>query len=141
MSATNMITPGQPIDMTCSMLFACGTVDIDATAVTLTTDQIYLGDGATIKNVPPAKAARGDDGTTPGASGTDGTDGSSAFDMTLTANRLMTGSGTNVIFISQGGAGGDGGNGVVGQNNMGNVPAVVPDAKAVVQQGPQVNMS
>ena len=58
LSAINMQTPDQPIELSCTMLFTCDTITVDAKSVSITADQVYLGDGATLRNVPPAKAAK-----------------------------------------------------------------------------------
>ena len=58
LSIINMRSPGQPITFNCKMLFTCGSVTVDATLVSLTADQVFLGEGATFRNVQPPKAAK-----------------------------------------------------------------------------------
>jgi hypothetical protein len=141
LSAINLLTPGQSIQMSCNMMFVCGTLTADSTDISITSESVFVSEGTTIQNIPPAKAARGADGVNNGDSGTGGQPGVAAFNMNLVANKQLRESGQNVIFISQGGAGGDGGNGKSGRSNLDQIPANPADAKAVVVNGPQVDSS
>ncbi len=135
LTAMNLQTPSQSIDLTCQMTFICGTVTIDGSAVSITTEQIFLDDSATIQNVAPPKAANGYDGVILGENGGHGDDGARAFDMSLTANSLMAESSATITFISQGGDGGNGGLGAKGRPS-GNVNSFnLNDAEAVTHHG------
>ena len=61
------------------------------------------------QNVPPAKGKNGNNGINPGDNGANGDHGTPGFSMTLTVNQMLRESGKKLNFISQGGAGGDGG--------------------------------
>ena len=139
LSATNLQTPGEPIHLTCGMMFVCGTLTADTTDLFVTTEKIYIGQGATIQNVPPPKAQNGADGVNPGDHGSDGAPGIPAFNMTLSANTLLRESGNKLIFISQGGAGGNGGNGKSGKSNLDKIPANPANGNEVYNRGPQVD--
>ena len=139
LSAINLKTPGEAIHLTCDMMFACGTLTADTSDFLITTDKIYLGQGATIQNVPPPKAASGADGVNPGDHGSDGAPGIPAFNLTLSANAVLRESGHKLIFISQGGAGGNGGNGKSGKSNLDKIPANPANGQEVYNRGPQVN--
>ncbi len=154
----DIIATGMGMTMTCNQVFVCGTVTAypGEGLVTLTTDSIYIGDGATIKNFAvdpryrkilmgfqqdPVKRLHcisvtdnGRDGWTAGADGEHGKDGTSGFNMTLTANRTLPGSSSSINFISRGNDGGNGGNGQPGLDNRHKIPTSVPtNAKEVVQ--------
>ena len=135
LSAMNLDTPGKPITLDCNLMFTCGTIVADTTDFKVTTDKVYIGQGATIQNVPPPKAKNGDNGKNPGDSGTDGAPGTPAFSMTLVANVMLRESGKKLILISQGGAGGDGGNGMSGKSNLDKIPANPANDKAVYDRG------
>jgi hypothetical protein len=139
LSAINLLTPGQPIQMSCSMLFACGTLTTDSSDISITSEAVFVSEGTTIQNVPPSKAARGTDGTGTGDSGTHGQPGIAAYNMNLVSNKQLRESGQNIIFISQGGAGGDGGNGKSGRSNLDQIPSDPADANEVVAKGLQVD--
>ena len=140
LSSINLKTPGESLTLSCSMMFTCGTLTADiADLLEVSADKVYIGQGATIQNVPPPKGQRGADGVNPGDSGTNGAPGTPAFSMTLTANSLLRESGKKLIFISQGGAGGNGGNGMGGRSNLDKIPANPANAQQVYQRGPQVD--
>ena len=139
LSAINLQTPDQPINLNCSMMFTCGTILADTTDFNINTDKIYVGQGATIQNVQPSKAKNGANGANRGDSGANGADGTPAFNMTLNANKMLRESGKKLMFISQGGAGGDGGSGQPGKNNLDKIPQIPPDAPSVVAQGPLIS--
>ena len=139
LSAINLKTPGKAISLSCNMMFTCGTLTADTTDFKITTDKVYIGQGATIQNVPPPKAKSGADGVNPGDDGSDGAPGAPAFSMTLTANAMLRESGRKLIFISQGGAGGNGGSGKSGKSNLDKIPANPANGKEVYDRGPQVD--
>jgi len=138
-SALNLATPGSPITLSCNLLFICEMVTVDSTSFTVTADSVYVGEGATIQNVPPIKAPNGADGVNPGDSGLSGDPGANAFSMVLEANKLLQGSADQIIFISQGGAGGNGGNGKIGASNLDKIPSSPANAQEVVSRGPQTD--
>merc|ERR1719288_84931 len=76
------------------------------------------------------------DGTTEGESGTNGEAGQNAPSLSISANKLMETSDTNVQYISNGADGGNGGNGHEGRNNMDQKPAA-PSVDDIVNQGSQ----
>ena len=39
----------------CDMVFTCGTIEVDTTDFKVKTDKIFIGEAATIQNVPPQK--------------------------------------------------------------------------------------
>ena len=100
-SALNLETPGQPITMSCNLLFFCEMVVVDTSSLTVVADSVHVGDGATLQNVPPVKGQNGADGVNPGDSGLNGAPGANAFNMVLEANRLLKSSANQLIFISQ----------------------------------------
>ena len=125
--------------MTCNLLFTCGEVIGDASEIVIETDGVYIGEGATIKNVVPAKAANGANGVAAGESGQDGRPGLGAFNMKITANKLLSNSAQNIIFITKGGEGGNGGNGVAGKYNMDVIPSEPTSAKEAYERGYYIN--
>ena len=102
LSAIDMISPNQPIDLNCSMVFICESLDIDSSEVQIFTEKIFLGSGSIIKNIPPPQAERGADGNSYGDDGKNGSPGIPAFNMKIVANSIIRGSNTKITFISQG---------------------------------------
>ena len=102
MSAINLKTPGEPISLSCNLLFFCEMVIVDTSKLEVSANSVYVGEAATIQNVPPQKSKSGADGTNPGDSGENGDPGVDAFNMVLEANKLLENSATDqLIFISQ----------------------------------------
>ena len=109
LSAMNLENPGQPISLTCDILFMCDTMVVDSTDFKIASDKVYIGETATVQNVAPAKGKNGNNGINPGDNGSNGEHGTPGFSMTLTVNQMLRESGKKLNFISQGGSGGDGG--------------------------------
>lgn len=101
MSALKLQTPGQPITLSCNLLFFCEMVVVDTSSLTVTADFVHVGNGATLQNVPPVKGLNGADGVNPGDSGLNGAPGANAFNMVLEAKELLKSSADQLIFISQ----------------------------------------
>ena len=55
LSVMPLKTPGQPISLDCNMLFMCTNIEVDTTDFKINTDKIFVGQAATIKNIPPQK--------------------------------------------------------------------------------------
>ena len=49
------LTSGKPISLMCDMVFTCGTIEVDTTDFKVKTDKIFIGEAATIQNIPPQK--------------------------------------------------------------------------------------
>ncbi len=141
LTVMNLQTPGQPLELSCQKTFICGTVTIDALSVSITTEDIFLDNAATIQNVVPPKAANGNDGVAPGENGSDGASGAKGFDISLTANSLLPGSSSSLTFMSQGGDGGNGGAGQTGSLSTNPKPANIyfTTPYEVQLHGPQVS--
>ena len=107
LSAMNLENPGQPISLTCDILFMCDTMVVDSTDFKIASDKVYIGETATVQNVPPLKGKNGNNGVNPGDYGSNGDHGTPGFSMTLTVNQMLRESGKKLNFISQGGLGGD----------------------------------
>ena len=101
MSVIDFVKPGQSISLSCNLLLACETITVDARRLNIKADSIYVGNGATIQNVPPQKAQKGTNGINPGDAGKSGARGAKAFDMNLEGNKLLQTSVDEIIFISQ----------------------------------------
>ena len=99
--ALNLETPDQPINLSCNLLFVCEVVVVDTSKLIVTADSVFIGEGATIQNVPPQKAQNGADGINPGDSGQKGAQGANAFNMVLEANKILDNSARQIVFISQ----------------------------------------
>ena len=137
LSVMNLITPGEDVTLNCNFTFVCDTIIVDTTIFKIHTDKIYVGPGATIKNVPPSKAENGKNAIHLGYHGSNGAPGTPAFNMILHANSLLRESDKELIFTSQGGEGGNGGNGMKGKSHLNEIPANPANAKAVYDQGIQ----
>ncbi len=57
-----VVAPGRSVTYECEKLFICGTITGDVSSLSLTTDSIFVGPGATIKNIQPQAASSGHSG-------------------------------------------------------------------------------
>ena len=62
LSKMNMDTSGKKLSWECEKLFICGTMKANAEEITITTDSIFVANGAGIKSIPPTAAANGQSG-------------------------------------------------------------------------------
>ena len=132
---STLIQPGQEVEVTCEVLFLCGSIVMDATEFRLTTNVIFVSSDAMIKTADKPKASSGRDGTRPGAAGDHGADGAAGGNLVITANEKLPGSADTLIFESKGGYGGDGGNGRTGEDKTGDVPTGPATARDVCEHG------
>ena len=102
LSAIELNTPNQEIELSCGMLFTCGTILVDATDFKIFSENIYIAHGSTIQNVELPVAPDGQDGANFGEDGHKGSTGYPAFDMTIEANSLIRGSDNSLTFTSKG---------------------------------------
>jgi len=127
-------------DISCSLLFICGN-SIISTDTMITTDGVYVAEGASFQNTEIGQAQNGADATVPGGDGGDGSPGVAAPNFGLTANYKLPASSGSILFTSKGGSGGNGGNGKDGQDRTGNIPAGPATAKEVTETGVQYDYS
>ena len=123
-------------DINCSLLFICGN-SIMSSGTTISTDGIFVADGASFQNTEIGKSDDGADATTAGENGGDGSPGAAAPNLSLTANYKLTNSAGKIVFTSKGGSGGNGGNGKEGADKTESIPSGPADAKAVTENGVQ----
>jgi len=123
-------------DVSCSLLFICGN-SIISSSTTISTDGVYVADGASFQNTEIGKAQDGADASTPGEDGGDGSPGAIAPSLSLAANYKLPSSAGSVLFTSKGGSGGNGGNGQNGEDKTGGIPAGSETAKEVTETGDQ----
>ena len=102
LSAIDLNTPNEKIELNCGMLFTCGTILVDATDFRIFSENIYIAHGSTIKNVELAVAPDGQDAVNFGEDGQKGSNGYPAFNMTIEANSLIRGSDNSFTFTSKG---------------------------------------
>ena len=108
---SELINPGQSVNIKCDFLIMCGTTNFDASEVNIETDAISINSDTTLSNIKPSKAKDGSNGMVPGERGSDGHDGLKAPPMIIYANYQLHESDDSITFVSNGGDGGDGGNG------------------------------
>ena len=102
LSAIELNTPNEQIELNCGMLFTCGTILVDATDFRIFSENIYIAHGSTIKNVELPVAPDGHNGMNFGEDGEKGSTGYPAFNMTIEVNSLIRGSDNSFTFTSQG---------------------------------------
>ena len=117
----------QSSDVNCGLLFICGN-NIINTDTSITTDGIFVADGASFQNSELDKSDDGVDATTAGGDGGDGLPGAPAPTLSLAANYKLAMSADKIVFTSKGGSGGNGGNGMKGEDRRGSIPSRPEDA-------------
>lgn len=134
---SQLVVPGQSPSFTCSMLFFCGDIAINANKISLVSDSIWVATGTFISTASIPGGENGATATSPGGHGGNGVNGLTAASMDITANTKLRASDGILQFTSKGGDGGNGGDGAEGQNNMGNMPWFPHNANEVVANGVQ----
>ena len=126
--------PEQDLLINCDITFICETVNIEAKYLELTTDVLHVTDPI-LMGTSPKKAKNGKNGVNFGENGQIGENGANGMEMKITAKSILKGSGSRIDYSFPGGEGGDGGNGVVGENAMSPTPYSPANAQQVCSSG------